>query len=675
MKKTALLLAGIMTTILCITVMPVQASVSIPAIFPVVDGYTYLQSGGSNWYDNENLYLDGRTGTERITFLKFEVPEFEGSVESATLRLRTKESVANVAEGDQLMVYRVIDNSWDSDSKMPTYSDGTYTPYINPAPMAVHVFTADGFSAGKNIDIDIKNIIKQPGIYSLAVHTTANAYFKFFAQEDPTYGNVHGARIVNLTYNPDLPREDVSTVLDAPNIPAADDGYYVNEGEKGWVNGETLHNRTSSSGLPARVSYFRFTVPEYIKNVKQTRLNLTVANVPDAGEYEISAWGVEDTAWAEESGSLPTPSGTDNPEIFPLALDSVVLNNPAKDQTISLDLSGLVRRPGTYAVAIKNSSQSRLDFYAKDHTAAPKASKPNLKIRFDIDAPEGAGGLYVRDFKLTSDFQGKDALVSLDDLSEGESFYAAVSLSNDGTEGRRVAFVVAQYTEGRQDKVDISYIDIQGGWYGGVTREAAYKQGVTRVRIFVCDIDSGLLPCVDFKEVKLSTTVDPPLPDTIGSIIPASIAEGSALTEVYNDGSRYLFKGRLPDGPYKNALLIILKDRYSEGIEAGDVIYVNQCKTDANGAFSFDMVMPDGSDDTVFYDTYIYAGGESFERLLGSYDLHIRYVKTGARDELRQEINKHPGIKGVICFGISGVYQYYFGKPGVLRSRGVYGGF
>jgi len=148
---------------------------TISAIFTADDGYMI----GSTWYDDTKLM--NKTGASpAITFLKFVVPEFSGTVTEAKIRLCV--SAIDVGSSHNLTVHKVS-NSWDETSVVPMKNtDGTYTPAISEVSVgSVTANQADGVVLNTPILVDVTSMIDGPGTYSVALKTDSTAIIQFFS--------------------------------------------------------------------------------------------------------------------------------------------------------------------------------------------------------------------------------------------------------------------------------------------------------------------------------------------------------------------------------------------------------------------------------------------------------------------------------------------------------------
>ena len=184
--RIALVMAAIFVLTICNTIIPVSAdNIVQELIYTTEDGYiqTNKNTNETTWINDEHLRVHGSSVAFRVMFMKFEIPEFNGEVENATLKL-TSNSVATLPQNDTLTVHMVKDNDWDSVSNHPTYEEERYTPDIDDAVLATFTFSNTDITFGQIIEIDVKDIIKQAGTYSIAIKRNATSGdLRFFSNE------------------------------------------------------------------------------------------------------------------------------------------------------------------------------------------------------------------------------------------------------------------------------------------------------------------------------------------------------------------------------------------------------------------------------------------------------------------------------------------------------------
>ncbi len=158
------------------------------SIYPMEDGYIEINKNTevTTWINNEHLRVHGSNMGYRVMFLKFEVPEFAARIERATLML-TSNSAPTVPENDTMTIHMVTDNNWDSVANYPTCENGEFTPHIDDAVLATYTFPNTDITYGQAVEIDVKDIINKPGIYTIAIKRSAKSGdLRFFSAEGTT---------------------------------------------------------------------------------------------------------------------------------------------------------------------------------------------------------------------------------------------------------------------------------------------------------------------------------------------------------------------------------------------------------------------------------------------------------------------------------------------------------
>jgi hypothetical protein len=182
-------MAAIIILSACSIIIEVSAeNIALDPIYPTEDGYiqTNKNTDVTTWINDGHLRAHGSSVAFRIAYLKFEVPEFTGVIENATLKL-TSNSTPTLPESDIVTVHMVMDNDWDSVTNHPTYEDGEYSPEIDDTVLATYTFPNTDITYGQVVEIDLKDIIEEPGTYSIALRrSTTTGDLRFFSVEGAT---------------------------------------------------------------------------------------------------------------------------------------------------------------------------------------------------------------------------------------------------------------------------------------------------------------------------------------------------------------------------------------------------------------------------------------------------------------------------------------------------------
>jgi|LSQX01.2.fsa_nt_gb hypothetical protein len=483
--RNGLIMSAMFILMVCSFIISVSAeNITLEPIHTLEDGYvqTNMSTNETTWENNEHLHLHGYEQKLRVVYLKFEVPEFTGTVKNATLNL-TINSGVTIPENDTITVHRVLDDTWNSVSKYPTYKDGGYTPHISDTVLATYTFDSTSVVASQVVEIDVKDLIKQPGTYSIALKRSATSgELRFFSSEGTTSGTKKPH--LSLEVDPTEARGEISTILRTPPILPGADGYYSLD-IKEWVNGTSLYARNGT----ARIIFIKFDVPQYVKNIKDVKLKLTTNSANAAHEnVEVTVYGVKDTNWEEIADlgeGIVAPSGFNTPTVTLNPLDRINAGTPARYTTLTFDLSTLVKGPGTYAFSIRSNHFQALQFYSKEADTTPE-NKPNIQIDFDIDAekiiPEG----FEVESIISNEWRGINAVSDFNELQDGDKLYRVVKVMNNTDRIRYVTYILAQYNGDELVGVEKGHtLAVDPGWYRTDYSEITYQDGVTAVKSFV----------------------------------------------------------------------------------------------------------------------------------------------------------------------------------------------
>ncbi len=148
---TVLLAAGILTILTTNS----TATATNYTFTPVADAFVMSNRATSNY--GQYLYLGTDVSPEMISYLRFDVQNLDGAVESATLRL-----YASNNSSDGIDVQEVADTSW-----------GETTITYNNAPTVGNFIDSSGpLTVDTWIEIDVSSYVTQEGLVSFALTTT-----------------------------------------------------------------------------------------------------------------------------------------------------------------------------------------------------------------------------------------------------------------------------------------------------------------------------------------------------------------------------------------------------------------------------------------------------------------------------------------------------------------------
>jgi hypothetical protein len=608
------------------TVIPVAAeNVDLNPIYSTEDGYTQISGDVTTWYDNEHLRLHKHSNNVRVVFLKFEVPEFEGVIRSATLRLTSNAALPTVPENDTLTVHRVIDNDWDSVTNYPTYENGQYIPHIDDTVLSEYVFPSTDFAYAEVVEFDVKDIIKHHGTYSIAIKRSGTSGdIRFFSKEGTT--NDSRKPQLHISIDPNAKPEPITI----SGVFTNNDGYIGNTGPADWINDDEL---LLNSGTP-KVSFLKFKVPSFTGKVIEADLSLMMSTPVSSGAlHNISAYRVRDNNW-DEIINVPTENDylSYNPPIDDDVLDVYTVDyslGAVEGTIINLDVKDFIKKPGTYTIALKTDCDNEdIGFYSKEGAYADEG-KPQLKIVYQIAER-------TEDFELpinliAIDKDGKQPLDNISMLNDGDKFYGIVKMfNNNSVDDKNLTVVITQYNEDKLVDCVIRRVTLESEWYKNIVQEMKYKQGVTEVKLYVWSELSEMMPITDEDGEVITTPV---------------IEQRAVINEIKNFGNSYGIKGFTPAGANKNVTLIIVNSDSEDTVNldnilSDDIIHVAQGKSDINGDFEFTITMPDIFEEGIYaVHAHVYAGGEGVLSSLGTKEARYLYVGSGSRDEFRGKVN------------------------------------
>jgi len=167
------------------------SSATVSKVLPKEDGFL----NGADWIGvnattNYNALI---TKTTNLPLLKFEIPEFRGTVTSAKLSLCLFGALPGGTHN--ISVYKGESNNWDEKTAVPVKNaDSTYSPGLSAESFGSVAIT--GLAKDSYVEIDITGLIDKPGTYTIALKSDSTDNAIFYSND----GNYHVRKHPNITF-------------------------------------------------------------------------------------------------------------------------------------------------------------------------------------------------------------------------------------------------------------------------------------------------------------------------------------------------------------------------------------------------------------------------------------------------------------------------------------------
>ncbi|MGB0385128.1 MAG: DNRLRE domain-containing protein [Ardenticatenaceae bacterium] len=300
--------------------------------FPAMaDTYVNANSPDSNFGNSPALRNDA--SPEINSYLRFNVANLEGFIDSATLRV-----YANSGSGVGFNVHGVSDNSWDE----------LLTTFNNAPVIGSNVGSSGPFSAGVYVDVDVTSLVSAEGLVSFGLSSTTSAAISYSSKE--------GANPPELLI---VTSEEPPTGPEPGTFPfdAVADSY---------VNGNVPDTNFGTSPLradldPQTNSYLRFDVQNLVGVIDSATLRIFPNNGSSIG-YEVH--GVSDNSWDELAITFNNAP----------SLGSVVGSSGSFTTTgyIEVDVTSLVTAEGLISFGLSTTSNTAISLASRESVNPPQ---------------------------------------------------------------------------------------------------------------------------------------------------------------------------------------------------------------------------------------------------------------------------------------------------------------
>lgn len=312
----------------------VQLSATAAGTFtftPVADTYVNASLPDDNFGSSPALRSDADPTIN--SYLRFDVDNLVGFIESATLRVYTN-SNSNIG----FDVHEVSDNSW-----------GELVTTFNNAPAIGPMLNSSGaFAANNYIDIDVTAFVTGEGLVSFGIETVSNAAISLSSREGANTPEL----VIVTSENPPTGPQPGTFSFDA----VADS----------YVNANSPDNNFGTSPLRADLSpqinsYLRFDVQQLVGVIDSVTLRIYANNGSPIG-YDVHQ--VSDNSWDE---SLIT---FNNAPL--LGTITGASGSFAADGYVEVDVTALVTSEGLITFGLSTQSNTAISLASRESLTLPQ---------------------------------------------------------------------------------------------------------------------------------------------------------------------------------------------------------------------------------------------------------------------------------------------------------------